>query len=196
MSRDYCHTLAASLFNGKAKTVNILTFPENDGSAFAALRDGTIDALAGGSSQWKHYLKISLSTMGFRFSIPYYYGNEHEDRGVSSFSMVTREEDATFSLFVKCIVLSTLYAQEQRIDQEHSKEMPLVSFFGDHFNWALRDAIAYSGNYDELYTKNFGDVAKADRGRNVLNHNTGPLIQYLPDLDVMLQNISDDGLYK
>ena len=75
MSVDYCHTLAAALFNGNYKAVKVFTFPGYDGSSFAALNNGTIDALAGGSNQWKHHFKISSSIGGFRFSSPYYYEN-------------------------------------------------------------------------------------------------------------------------
>ena len=111
--------------------------------------------------------------------------------------MVTREEDALFSSFVECAVSSTIYAQEHHITKENSRDMPLISLFGGKFNWALRDAVSYSGSYDEMYEKNFIDAAKDNRGRNVLNRRTGPQIQSFPGLDVLLHqsgNARDEGL--
>ena len=62
-------------------------------------------------------------------------------------------------------------------------KMPLASLFGSDLRWALRDAITYSGNYDDVYTKNFGSqVSDAERGWNALNEG-GPLQLYLPGLE-------------
>ncbi|KAL7523806.1 hypothetical protein ACHAXR_000339 [Thalassiosira sp. AJA248-18] len=95
--------------------------------------------------------------------------------------MATREDDVLFASFVNCIVVSTIYAQENFMS-ERSKEMPLVSVFGSSLSWALRDAIAYSGSYDQLYTKHFGsEVSEVDRGRNTLNKG-GPLLYSFPAL--------------
>ncbi|KAL7524438.1 hypothetical protein ACHAXR_000571 [Thalassiosira sp. AJA248-18] len=77
--------------------------------------------------------------------------------------------------------MSTIYAQENLIQSERSKEMPLVSVFGGSLRWALRDAIAYSGSYDQIYTKHFGKVSKVNRGRNTLNKG-GPLLHSFPSL--------------
>ena len=48
-------------------------------------------------------------------------------------------------------MLAAIHAQENHIDKYESEDMPLVSVFGSEFASALRDAIAYSGNYDEIY---------------------------------------------
>lgn len=95
---------------------------------------------------------------------------------VSFFSLVTREEDPIFSSFVNCIVLATIYAQENDVSKKMHRDMPLVSIFGTEFSWALRDVVAYSGPYDDLYAKNFGVVNEEDRGRNFLNDQEGPQI--------------------
>ena len=44
--------------------------------------------------------------------------------------------------------------------------MPLTPIFGSEFSWSLRDAIEYSGSYDSIYKKNFGNVPDNERGRN------------------------------
>lgn len=88
---------------------------------------------------------------------------------VSFFSMVTREDDPVFSSFVNCVVVAPTHAQEIGVTKERSRDMPLISIFGTRFSWALRDAIAYSGTYDDVYSKNFGGVSEVERGRNSLN---------------------------
>eukprot|EP00580_Thalassiosira_gravida_P000742 CAMPEP_0201599198 /NCGR_PEP_ID=MMETSP0492-20130828/752_1 /ASSEMBLY_ACC=CAM_ASM_000837 /TAXON_ID=420259 /ORGANISM="Thalassiosira gravida, Strain GMp14c1" /LENGTH=875 /DNA_ID=CAMNT_0048061747 /DNA_START=60 /DNA_END=2687 /DNA_ORIENTATION=- len=171
MSVDYCRALAAGLFNGYSEVVNWSTFSENDTSAFASLDNGTIDVLAGGRVEKKYDFKSSSSLRGFQFSTPYYFGNETAGDDVSFFSLVTREDDVLFTSFVNIIVLATIYAQEKGTKREKSKEI-----------WWIRDAIAYSGSYDALYTKNFGNVLEGDRGRNALNKQGGPQLHSFPGL--------------
>jgi len=182
MSVEYCRTLAAALFDGDSKLVNLTTFSENDNSSFVALNNGTIDVLAGGRVEKKHDFVSSLSVGGFVFSTPYYYGNESAEDDVSVFSLATREDDEIFSSFVNCVVLATIYAWENGIRREERKEMPLMSIFGSEFNWALRDAIYYSGSYDRIYKKHFGVVSEEDRGRNYLNEYGSPQIHSFPGL--------------
>jgi hypothetical protein len=97
-------------------------------------------------------------------------------------SLATREDDVVFSSLVNCVVLATIYTQEN-INRGISSELPLSPIFGSDFNWALRDAIAYSGSYDQLYTKNFGEVLEEDRGRNNLNNKGGPQLHSFPGLE-------------
>ena len=70
MSVDYCRTLAAALFNGNYNAVMLFTFLDTDDSSFLALKNGTIDVLAGRRIEKVHDFG------GFHFSTPYYYGNE------------------------------------------------------------------------------------------------------------------------
>jgi len=180
ISIDYCHTLAAALLNGNSEAVNLFTFSQSDNSSFLALNNGTIDVLAGGRVERKYVFESSPSLGGFHFSTPYYYGNKTGD-DVSFFSLATRGEDVTFSSFVNCVVLATIYAHENIIEGKCT-EMPFISIFGSEFKWALRDAIAYSGSYDELYEKHFGDVSEEDRERNYLNDYNSPQIHSFPGL--------------
>ena len=119
--------------------------------------------------QRKYDFKLSPSLDGVHFSTPYYYGNEFTNE-VSIYAIATREDDAPFASFVNTVVLATIYAQENDIQRKDSTEMPLVSLFGSNLNWALRDAVAHSGNYDEIYSKFFvSNVSEASRGRNRMN---------------------------
>jgi len=171
MSVDYCRALAAGIFNGCSEVVNWSTFSENGTSAYASLDNGTIDVLAGGRVEKKYDFESSSSLRGFQFSTPYYFGNETAGGELSSFSLVTREDDALFTSFVNIIVLATIYAQEKGTKREKSQEI-----------WGIRDAIAYSGSYDVLYIKNFGNVLEGDRGRNTLNKQGGPQLHSFPGL--------------
>jgi len=176
MGVEYCHTLAAALLNGDPKDVTFVTFPVSKIKSYIALANGDIDVLVGDRVQQKFDFKRSSSLAGFHFSIPYYYGYEAASDDVSFYSMTTREDDVRFASFVNCVVLATIYAQENKIPREKSSEMPLVSVFGSHLNWALRDAIVYSGSYDQIYARNFGsNVSEAFRGQNTLNKG-GPLL--------------------
>ncbi|KAL7526277.1 hypothetical protein ACHAXR_002497 [Thalassiosira sp. AJA248-18] len=177
ISRVYCRTLAAALFNGDSKDVNFITFQESNITSYIALANGEIDVIVGERVQRKFDFASSPSLGGFHFSSPYYYGNEAASNYVSSYSMATREDDVLFASFVNCIVMSTIYAQENSIQSERSKEMPLVSL-----RWALRDAIAYSGSYDQIHTKHFGsEVSEVDKCRNTLNKG-GPLLHSFPSI--------------
>jgi len=180
MSIAYCQSVAAALFNGDFNNVNLLNFTNND--AFVALNNGTIDVLAGAEIK-REYDFASPSLGGFHFSTPYYYGNEIASDDVRFFSFATREDDALFSSFVNCVVLATIYAQENDIKKKKSEEMPLLSMFGDGFNWVARDAIGYSGSYDQLYEKYFSEVAEEERGRNILNERGVPQIHSFPGLN-------------
>jgi len=100
--------------------------------------------------------------------------------GVSVYSIATREDDVLFSSFVNCIVLATIFAQENGIQMEEHEKMPLSSIFGSNLKWALKDAFAFSGNYDQIYSKHFGsNVTESDKGRNTLNEGGPLLISFL-----------------
>mmetsp|Transcript_14555 Transcript_14555/g.31305 ORF Transcript_14555/g.31305 Transcript_14555/m.31305 type:complete len:378 (-) Transcript_14555:88-1221(-) len=168
MSVEYCRTLAAALHNGDPETT-FLSFPEADSNSFIALANKTIDVLVGGRIEPRYNFKQSPSLDGVHFSTPYYYGNESTDE-VGVYAIATREDDALFSSFVNTVVLATIYAQENGINSTDMLEMPLVSSFGSDVSWALRDAVAYSGNYDAIYAECFGrNVDRASRGRNRVN---------------------------
>ena len=80
--------------------------------------------------------------------------------------MATREDDGTFSSFVNCVELATNYAQENisKSSKGKSTVLPFIPLFGGEFKW-----VAYSGRYDKLYGKHFGNVSEEDRGGRYLN---------------------------
>ena len=175
---------AAALLNGNPSVRFVNTGSKL--SSYLALSNSEIDVLIGDKVQRKFDFARSSSLNGFHFSTPYYYANnilwDTDLNDVTFFSLITREDDVLFASFVNCIVLATIHAQESRISRDTSSEMPLVSVFGSGFNWALRDAIAYSGSYDEIFVDTFGtNATEALRGRNTLNKG-GPMMHSLPHL--------------
>lgn len=86
-----------------------------------------------------------------------------------------------FSSLVNSVVVATIYAEENGI-RERYWEMPISQIFGPQYHFALRDAISYAGSYDQLFAKNFGDVAEDRRGRNMLNDGSSPQIHSFPGL--------------
>ena len=105
--------------------------------------------------------------------------------------MATRggKNSTLFSSFVNAVVISvsylymsclsqltaysmtnTLFSQtieaQEEIDRGQPVSMPLTTIFGNEFSWSLKDAIEYSGSYDKIYRKSFGNVPDEDRGRN------------------------------
>ena len=80
-----------------------------------------------------------------------------------------------------------MYAQDKGIRDKKFLEMPLLQLFGSKFNWALRDAIDYSGNYDQIYTEHFGQSEEDDKGRNILNEDGSPQMHSFPGLNHLYQ---------
>lgn len=75
LSVDYCHVLAAALFNGNSEAIEILTFGGDDAIAFEALSNKSIDALAGGVVNFKGDVYE-----GFSYSTPYYFAEDGTDK--------------------------------------------------------------------------------------------------------------------
>ena len=103
---------------------------------------------------------------------------------MTSLSLATRDEDLIFSSFVNCIVLATIHAQETGITKEKSKDMPLMSTFGNEFKWSLRDAVSYSGSYDEIVAKNFARVPLTERQQNILNDKGQSQMHSFPGMSI------------
>lgn len=150
-----CRTLAAAIFYGNYKAVNLLNFSSAD-EAYLALQNGTVDVLTG------TVVNKARDFGGNDFSTPYYYESGTGREPLIAHAFATREDDVLFTSFVNCVVLATIYAEERGKNQ-----VPLASIFGEDLRWSLRDAVSYSNSYDDLYSKHFG--LDSDRGRNELN---------------------------
>ena len=54
---------------------------------------------------------------------------------MSFFALATRDDDVLFTSFVNTVVVATIYAQEQGV--QDVRQMPIASIFGNKFSWAL-----------------------------------------------------------
>ena len=171
MSTDYCRSLAAAIFYGNYKAVNLFNFSSAD-EAYLALQNGTVDVLTG------TVVNKARDFGGNDFSTPYYYESGTVREPLIAYAFATREDDVLFTSFVNCVVLATIYAEERGKNQ-----VPLASIFGEDLRWSLRDAVSYSSSYDDLYSKHFG--LDSNRGRNELNRmvESTPQLHSLPGLN-------------
>jgi hypothetical protein len=55
---------------------------------------------------------------------------------VSFFALATRDDGVLFTSFVNAVVVATIYAQEQGV--QDVRGMPTASIFGNKFSWTLR----------------------------------------------------------
>lgn len=108
----------------------------------------------------------SLQELGFTGS--YEVGSNRFSK--EPFCLVTRQDDPQFSAFVKLVLTSTFYAEEQGIDQSVAKQMPRVSLFGPLFERMLIDVIRATGHYGEIYERNM-QLTVPRGGLNALNGN-------------------------
>lgn len=102
------------------------------------------------------------------------YTGEYETSMTSfsreSLSLVTREDDVTWSNFVELIVTATIYADEHGITQASYLEMPRVDLFHPLIgNEMLRHAIRQVGSYAEIWDRNAASTGLEREGRNMLN---------------------------
>mmetsp|Transcript_29328 Transcript_29328/g.61828 ORF Transcript_29328/g.61828 Transcript_29328/m.61828 type:complete len:804 (+) Transcript_29328:229-2640(+) len=158
MNEIFCHAVAAAIFQDDESAVNISYLGAFNNSLFLA---DTYDVIAGG---WRNLSDWSPELSDMVFSIPYYYAGmgDGDDRIIS---FATQKGDPLFSSFVNAVVTATIYAVRNGITGEiNSVRMPLIDTFGNDLQWMLRDVIASSGNYDEIFYQSYGiDV---DRGFN------------------------------
>ena len=94
-------------------------------------------------------------------------------------AMVTLQEDPQWVQFVQGVVTAIFYAEENGISQATKADMPTVQLFGTEFTFMFRQIIAFVGSYDEIYSRNLGDLPR-NFGPNALNEG-GPL-HYPPPL--------------
>ena len=181
---DYCRGLAASLFAGDVKidsTLYLMQYPSIE-DAFVALANGEIDVLSGAVYNLENDVKQPTTNQGFAFGDIYYYysspanSNSASIETVLPISMATRQVDAQWSDFVRLMISSTIYAEENNITQTTAGEMTLLELFGGTYRQALRDLIVSIGNYAEIYQRNMESfLPRANNTRNTLNDAGSPM---------------------
>ena len=152
VSVSYCKALSAAILNGEVGSIKLLPY-SGESDAVEALNNGTVDVVTGAKAQMQYDLG-GPGVPGVFFTTPYLYGNETASEGVTMVTMATREDDEMFCSFVNLVVMAPTNAEVHGINKQRSDDMPLVSVFGSNIGWALRDAVAQSGNYYEILTSN------------------------------------------
>jgi len=149
---DFCTALSAGVF-AKIIRVTVEDFSETN-EALAALANGSIDVLAGGSP----VLNVNLS-----FSDPYFFDAEGTRR-----TLVTRHSDPQWTDFVRWVVQAPLYAEAMEITRNSPGNMPIISGFGPDYKLMFRTVISVAGNYVEMYNRSLGSIFP-ERGQNSLS---------------------------
>lgn len=93
-------------------------------------------------------------------------------RGFSreSLALVTREEDLTWSLFVRWIVTAVIYAEEAGITRATYQEMPRVDLFKPLISDDMfRNAVRAVGSLAEIWEEVTATSGLERTGRNLLN---------------------------
>jgi len=179
MEVDFCHAVAASLFQGDMMAVEFIEV-ETRSDGFALLSNGSFDILAGATWNLENDVREPTTGHGFAFSQPYFYGYSSEE---DNLCLATTEDDHDWAAFVYWILSATIYADEQGISRETSNTMPTVQVFGPALLRMFRDAILEVGSYAEIYDRNLQALIPR-HGRNKLNlfPNTGPQHYLYPDI--------------
>jgi hypothetical protein len=84
---------------------------------------------------------------GFAFGPVYFYSSS------TLLALATREDDSQWTDFVRWITWSTIYAEEEGIQENTVTEMPVVELFGTMYRLMFRDVIYSLGNYGEMYAR-------------------------------------------
>ena len=189
---EFCMALAASALEGEAQNIEFISIL-NEADGYQKLQAGEVDVLAGFTWNVVNDYQEPTTGQGYSFSQPYFYrpiadewqtanatnnviSLEEENR-----CLVSRQDDPQFSSFVFWVVAAIIYAAEQGITQiMASEKMPDINLFGDDYLKMFRDAVYFSGNYDEVYERHLGALLP-ERGRNAVNNIKAPGPQiYVP----------------
>jgi hypothetical protein len=76
--------------------------------------------------------------------------------------------------------VSTIYAEEEKITQSTSNEMPIVNLFGPGYKRMMRDTIFEVGSYAEIYERTMEHIIPRKNGPNMLNNGNGAELSNLP----------------
>lgn len=164
MDIDYCHALASALFEGRWENVEFIEIDSTEDAA-ALLASTDIDVAAGSTWDLQTDIREPSTGTGYAFSPPYFYGYSDDEENTS---LMTRQDDSTWSAFVYWVVTSTIYAEGNDIHRDSSNEMPEALVFGPALHRMFRDAILTVGSYADIYDRNM-EPYKTRRAPNTLN---------------------------
>jgi hypothetical protein len=173
LDKDYCRSLAASLFDSNTYLVEFVQLSDDD-SPIERMKSGEIDVIAGANRSLGNILEVMASSnqtkfnaLGFSFSKPYFYGEN------SSRALATSKLDADWSSFVYWVVEVSVWAEENSIISKDFQKVPEVQSFGSRFEWMFKGSILGGGNYAEIYNRN-NDTLPERNCHNLLNDGSSP----------------------
>jgi hypothetical protein len=138
-------------------------------AGFSALAKGEIEIFAGAPYNLENDVLEPTTGLGFAFS-PSYFLNS-----TVALSLATRENDSQWSDFLRWIIWSIVYAEEEGITAIDASKMPTVDLFGSNYHRMFRYAIVALGNYGDFYERNLGLLLPRS-GANILNGGGSPQI--------------------
>lgn len=124
---------------------------------------GQCNAIGGG------YVELaSIDVVQPSFQGQYELGTQGFSR--ESLALVTREDDLTWSLFVRWVVTAIIYAEEEGITRATFQQMPRVGLFAPLIDDGMfRNAVRAVGSLGELWEDVTATSDLARTGRNLLN---------------------------
>ncbi|CAB9507828.1 extracellular solute-binding protein [Seminavis robusta] len=165
MDVDFCQALAASLFQGDATALELVSVHSQRDGFHKLATSHEIDILAGATWNLTNEVREPATGVGFAFSQPYFYGFSKDE---DNFCLATLEDDHDWYTFVFWTVAATIFAEERGINQMQHYDMPLIYTYNGHLGRMFRDAILAVGNYGEIYGRNLQSLIPRS-GRNRLN---------------------------
>jgi len=84
-------------------------------------------------------------------------------------AIVTREDDAQWTNFVRWVVHGTFFAEEKGFTMNNAAEMPRSNLFGALHRNFLINAVNAVGNYGEIYERNVESLVPRAGGLNEMN---------------------------
>jgi general L-amino acid transport system substrate-binding protein len=138
----------------------------------AGLNDGSCNAIAGGLQD------VAIEAIRERgYTGPYQVGLKRYSK--DPLAITTRQDDPLWSDFVRWVLASLVYAEEQGITQANATLMPRTTLFGPLRTNVFYHAVNAVGSYGELYDRNFGALVPRG-GVHSINRGDGPQLLSLP----------------
>ncbi|CAB9507365.1 extracellular solute-binding protein [Seminavis robusta] len=167
MDVDYCHALAASLFQGDASAVEFSELT-NATEGFQLLAQNKLDVLAGAPWTLQNDVREPTTGLGFAFSQPYFYGYSEKEDALCLATLQGAGDRHDWLSFVYWTVAGTFLAEEMYLNKSTSNQMPLVQLFGEELIRMFRDSILTVGSSADMYGRNLESIIPR-AGRNMLN---------------------------
>ena len=93
-------------------------------------------------------------------------------------SMVTKGDDPVFSDLVNSVLQALLVAEQHNIMQDTALTFPITDVFGDEYQDIFRNAIAFAGNFGEIYDRYLGEFMPRDTLNSINSGSSGLIFSH------------------